>query len=318
MTDQPQRQTPSAVLMVRPAGFGFNEETAGTNVFQTRDPDATDDQLQVLAEQEFDGLVTVLRDADVDVIVIQDTPEPRTPDAVFPNNWVSFHEDGKVILYPMFAPVRRAERRRDVIETLETTYGFEVSQVVDLTPHEEKGKFLEGTGSLIFDYPNRCSYANLSPRTDRDVRGELTGLLGHDLVTFHATDAQGIDVYHTNVVMSIGEKFVVISADAIDDPTERTAVLDRLRSTGRELVLIDRDQMGHFAGNVLEVENREGTKVLVMSSQARASLDASQINALGKHARIVSAPIPTIERVEGGSARCMLAGVHLPRRRVLD
>jgi len=318
MTDKPQRQTPSAVLMVRPAGFGFNEETAGTNVFQTRDPDATADQLQERAVSEFDGLVFELRATGVDVIVIQDTPEPRTPDAVFPNNWISFHEDGKVIVYPMFAPVRRLERRTDVIESLKTTYGFEVSHVVDLTVHEQSGKYLEGTGSLIFDYPHRCSYANLSPRTDPDVLGELTSLLGHELVTFRATDAQGIDVYHTNVVMSIGEAFVVICADAIDDTTERSVVLERLESTGRDLVLIDRNQMGHFAGNVLEVENREGAKVLVMSSQARESLETGQVSSLEKHARIVSSPIPTIERVEGGSARCMLAGVHLPRRQILD
>ncbi len=318
MADQPQRQTASAVLMVRPAGFGFNEETAGTNVFQTRDPDATDEELQDRAVREFDGLVIELRRAGVEVIVIEDTPEPRTPDAIFPNNWISFHEDGRVIVYPMFASIRRLERRVDIIETLETTYGFEVSRIIDLSHHEKAGRFLEGTGSLIFDYPNRCSYANLSPRTDGEVLGELALLLGHDLVTFHATDAEGTDVYHTNVVMSIGERFVVICADAIDDPAERTAVLERLRSTSREIVLIDRDQMGHFAGNVLEVENREKEKVLVMSSQAHESLDTAQIGALEKYARIVSAPIPTIERVEGGSARCMLAGVHLPRRQPLD
>ncbi len=312
------KQTPGAILMVRPAGFGFNEETAETNVFQTRDESATDDELQELAVAEFDALVEELRAANVDVIVFEDTPEPRTPDAIFPNNWISLHQEGTVVVYPMYAPVRRLERRTDIVDTLQTTYGFEVSRVVDLTHHENQGKFLEGTGSLVFDHPGRCAYANLSPRTDADVLRQLTDLLGYDLVTFRATDGAGTDVYHTNVVMSIGERFVIICAAAIDDDSEREAVLGRLRRSGRDLVLIDRDQMGHFAGNVLEVENRDGEKVLVMSGQAMESFRPEQLENLRKHTRIVASPIPTIERIEGGSARCMIAGVHLQRHEVLD
>ena len=312
------KQTPGAILMVRPAGFGFNEETAETNVFQTRDESATDDELQELAVAEFDALVEELRAANVDVIVFEDTPEPRTPDAIFPNNWISLHQEGTVVVYPMYAPVRRLECRTDIVDTLQTTYGFEVSRVVDLTHHENQGKFLEGTGSLVFDHPGRCAYANLSPRTDADVLRQLTDLLGYDLVTFRATDGAGTDVYHTNVVMSIGERFVIICAAAIDDDSEREAVLGRLRRSGRDLVLIDRDQMGHFAGNVLEVENRDGEKVLVMSGQAMESFRPEQLENLRKHTRIVASPIPTIERIEGGSARCMIAGVHLQRHEVLD
>ena len=318
MAEAEHSQTAGAIMMIRPAGFGFNEETAETNVFQTRDENASDDELQELAVTEFDALVEELRAANVDVIVVEDTPEPRTPDAIFPNNWISLHQDGTVVVYPMYAPVRRLERRPDIVDTLQTTYGFEVSRVVDLTHHENQGKFLEGTGSLVFDYPGRCAYANISPRTDPDMLRELTDLLGHALVTFRATDAQGRDVYHTNVVMSIGEGFVVICADAIDDASEREAVLGRLKGTGRDLVLIDRDQMGHFAANVLEVKNSDGEKVLVMSSQALESFRSDQLENLRKHARIVASPIPTVERVEGGSARCMIADVHLPRREVLD
>ena len=318
MAEAEHSQTAGAILMVRPAGFGFNEETAETNIFQTRDENATDDELQELAVAEFDALVEELRAANVDVIVVEDNAEPRTPDAIFPNNWISLHQDGTVVIYPMYAPVRRLERRSDIVDTLQTTYGFDVSRVLDLTHHENEGKFLEGTGSLVFDYPGRSAYANISARTDADVLRELTDLLGCDLITFRATDAQGRDVYHTNVVMSIGEGFVVICADAIDDASEREAALGRLRRSGRDLVLIDRDQMGQFAGNVLEVEDRDGEKVLVMSSQALESFRSGQLEILRKNARIVASPIPTIERVEGGSARCMIAGVHLPRREVLD
>ena len=318
MAEAAHSQTAGAIMMVRPTGFGFNEETAETNVFQTRDENASDDELQELAVAEFDALVGELQAANVDVIVVEDTLEPRTPDAIFPNNWISLHQDGTVVVYPMYAPVRRLERRSDIVDTLQTTYGFEVSRVLDLTHHENEGKFLEGTGSIVFDYPGRCAYANISARTDADVLRELTDLFGYDLITFRATDAQGRDVYHTNVVMSIGEGFVVICADAIDDASEREAALGRLRRSGRDLVLIDRDQMCHFAGNVLEVENRDGEKVLVMSSQALESFRPGQLETLRKHARIVASPIPTIERIEGGSARCMIASVHLPRRVVLD
>jgi len=317
MAEGRHSQTAAAILMVRPAGFGFNEETAETNVFQMRDENLSDKELHEWAILEFDALVKNLRAADVDVIVFEDTPEPRTPEAVFPNNWLSLHQDGTVVIYPMYAPIRRLERRPDIVDKLQTLYRFEVSRVIDLTHHEDQGKFLEGTGSVVFDYQGNCAYANISPRTDADVLSELTELLGYDLVTFQAKDAQGIDIYHTNVVMSIGEGFIIICADAIDNVSEREVVLSRLKDTGRDLVLIDRDQMGHFAGNVLEVESRGRERVLVMSSQALQAFVLGQIKTLQKHARIVTSAIPTVERVEGGSIRCMIAGIHLPRREFL-
>ena len=311
-------QSARAALMVRPAGFGFNAETAGTNAFQTRPEEVTDSELQERAVREFDAMAEAMRKADVEVIVVEDLTDPKTPDAIFPNNWISFHDDGTVVVYPMFAPVRRLERRMDIVETLGISHGFEVSRVVDMSHHEKEERFLEGTGSIVFDFTNGVVYANISPRTHPDLLEELAATFGYELVTFSATDAAGMDVYHTNVLMSIGERFAVICADAIDDVAERKAVLDRLGTTGRELVLIDRDQMTHFAGNVIEVENRHGEKVLVMSTEAHDAFRPEQLETLGRYARIVHSPIPTVETVEGGSARCMIAGIHLPRKPVLD
>ena len=311
-------QSAPAALMVRPAGFGFNAETAGTNAFQTQPEDVTDSELQALAVAEFDALASEMRKADVEVIVVEDLPDPKTPDAIFPNNWVSFHDDGTVVVYPMYAPVRRLERRMDILDSLSTGHGFEVSRVVDMSHYEDEDRFLEGTGSIVFDFREGVVYANISPRTHPDLLKELAVTFGYELVTFGATDAAGMDVYHTNVLMSIGEGFAVICADAIDAATERQAVLDRLGASGRELVLIDRDQMAHFAGNVIEVENRHGDKVLVMSTEAHDAFRSDQLETLGRYATIVHSPIPTVETVEGGSARCMIAGVHLPRKPVLD
>lgn len=307
-------QTASAILMVRPAGFGFNEETAGTNAFQTKDRNTSDEALQTCALKEFDGLVKALRSADVEVILFDDTPEPKKPDAIFPNNWISLHEDGTVFLYPMLAPLRRLERRIDIVESLKKLHKYDVSRVVDLSDYETQGKFLEGTGSIVFDYQFRHAYANISPRTDPLVLREVTGHLGYDLVAFSATDAQGIDIYHTNVVMSIGSYFAVICAEAIDDAHQRDTVLSLLGNTGRHLILVDRLQMVHFTSNILEVKSRAGESVVVMSDRSLKSFRPEQLEILQVHSKIVSSPIPTIERIEGGSARCMMAAIYLPRK----
>ena len=306
-------QSASSILMIRPAGFGFNEETAETNVFQNRIEGVSRDELQERAVSEFDALVDEVRRAGVRVIVVEDQPEPPTPDAVFPNNWISFHEDGTVILYPMYAPSRRLERRSEVLEILKTDHGFRVTHVVDLTHHERQERFLEGTGSIVFDHVNRRAYANLSARTHPEILHEVTRMLGYDRVLFHASNEEGNAVYHTNVVMSIGRGFVVIAADAIRDMAERDTVLQNLETTGRRMVLIDCEQMERFAGNVLEVESGKGDNVLLMSAAAYDVFRPDQIETLEECARIVTSPIATFETAGGGSVRCMIAEVRLPQ-----
>jgi hypothetical protein len=314
MADTPFGSGPPTVLMIRPAAFGYNEDTAATNQFQTRPEDTTAETLQEKALAEFDALVEAIHNSGVEVIVIEDPPEPASPDALFPNNWISFHADGTVVLYPMCAPSRRLERRVDLIPILQDRHGFRASRVVDLSHHEEEGRFLEGTGSIVFDHPNHCAYANLSARTHPELVAELAELLGYEAVVFHAADGEGNEVYHTNVVMSIGTDFAVVAAEAISDSRERAALMARLEESGRRLIRIDLDQMGRFAGNVLEVKNRDGRSVLVMSTSARAAFEPDQLSILGISAAIVDSPLPTIETVGGGSARCMLAEVFLPHR----
>src|SRR5688572_1666948 len=202
-------QLPSAVLMVRPARFGFNPETATTNAFQREDTELSRGEIERRARVEFDLFAGRLRGAGVNIIVIEDTKEPRTPDAVFPNNWISFHHDGTVILYPMYSPLRRLERRRDIVDRVRAA-GFRVERVIDLSHHENQGRFLEGTGSIVFDHLHRVAYANLSPRTHVEVLKELCGLLDYKPITFRATDQHGQDIYHTNVLMSLGQQFAIL------------------------------------------------------------------------------------------------------------
>ena len=260
MGDSSNGSAAAAVLMIRPAGFGFNEDTAATNLFQTRPDDKAKDTLRERALAEFDSLNDAIRRPGVAVIVIEDRPQPRTPDAVFPNNWLSFHPDGTVVLYPMCAPSRRLERREDLISVLQEDYGFDVTRVVDLAHHEEEGRFLEGTGSIVFDHRDRCVYANVSARTHPELVAELAKILGYDTVVFHATDREGNDVYHTNVVMSIGTAFAVVAAEAISDSHERSALMGRLEGTGRRLIRISLDQMGHSPGTYWK--SRPGTAVV--------------------------------------------------------
>src|SRR5215831_785044 len=258
-------QIPAAVAMVRPASFGFNPDTAPSFLFQREITDANRREIERRARIEFDLLAGRLRDAGVEVIIFEDKEELHTPDAVFPNNWVSFHHDGTVVLYPMFGPSRRPERRRDIIEKLQNG-GFRVSRVLDLTHHENQGRFLEGTGSVVFDHAEHIAYANSSPRTDFNVLKELCTALGYSAICFQATYENGDPIFHTDMMMSLGDRFAVFCGESIADPAERKRVFDSLKSSGRELISIDRKQVEQFTGNVLQLRTRDGDTVLAIST----------------------------------------------------
>jgi hypothetical protein len=301
-------QSTSHLLMIRPVNFGFNEETAESNAFQNKDKNQQ--QVQEKALAEFNGFVSVLCANGVDVTVIDDTPQPYTPDSIFPNNWVSFHADGNVFLYPMQAENRRLERREDIISRLEDN--FNVHHIVDLSRYEEQDKFLEGTGSMVLDRVNKIAYACLSPRTDKDVLDVFCEQSGYTAVCFDAVDEKGKAIYHTNVLMCVGSRFSVICLDSIPNPHERIVVSESLISNQKEIIEISFEQMNQFAGNMLEVQNQDGETLIVMSESAYKSLEDEQVAILGKYGKLVYADIHTIENNGGGSARCMMAEVHLP------
>lgn len=310
-----EAQTASHVLIIRPVRFAGNVQTAASNRFQELSAGEAADATQNAALREFESLADRLRESGVVVHVVDDTSEPHTPDSIFPNNWVSFHADGTVVLYPMLAPNRRLERRLDIIETLDREHGFHVSRTIDLTHREVEEKFLEGTGSLVLDRRNRIAYACLSPRTDMDVLGEFAQRLDYEIVAFDAFDAGGAPIYHTNVLMSVGEHFAAVCSACIE-PARRDAVIGLLESSGRIIVDLGMEQMQRFAGNMLELKTQSGLPVIAMSQCALDSLDVSQLAMLtARGERIVSADIPTIERLGGGSVRCMIAEVHLPQRK---
>ena len=306
-----ESQLTSTVLMIRPTRFESNPMTASSNVFQGRSG-VTPAEQQQEAAREFDGLVDALRAAKIEVVVVDDTPEPHTPDSIFPNNWVSFHADGRVVLYPMEAVNRRTERRPDIIERLVDEFGFQVTEVLDLSEHENSGHYLEGTGSMVLDRVNRVAYACLSSRTQLDPLGDFAQRMGYDVVAFDAVDKDGVPIYHTNVLMNVGEALAVICDEAIVRDEQRDAVMTRLRESGRDVVSISYDQLDAFAGNMLELRSKEGDRVLAMSSQAWNSLNAEQRQVLQANGKIVSSPINNIESSAGGSVRCMLAEIHLP------
>jgi hypothetical protein len=306
--------------MVRPARFAFNPETAASNAFQSRSAAASGREsgsgagaAQELALREFDGLTDKLAGAGIEVIVAEDTASPAKPDAIFPNNWVSFHRDGTVVLHPMLAPNRRWERREELVRQVTREGGYRTSRTVDLSYREGEAKFLEGTGSLVLDRANRIAYAGLSPRTDLDVLGEFAQQLDYDLVTFEAFDASRKPVYHTNVLMAIGTGFAVLCGEVIADPAHRAAVAQKLRATGHEVIDISMGQMHKFAGNLLELAAASGS-VIAMSTTAWRSFDPVQRRILEGHGSVVAADIPVIERLGGGGVRCMLAEIHLPKR----
>jgi hypothetical protein len=307
-----EQQSAGAVLMVRPARFGCNPQTAASNAFQAM-PDARAGDPQNTVLKEFHGLAEALERAGVEVLIASDSDQPPKPDAIFPNNWVSFHQDGTVALYPMLAPNRRWERREEVLEHVVSQGGFRVSRTVDLTHRESEEKYLEGTGSLVLDRVHRVAYAGMSPRTDLDVLGEFAQQLDYELTTFSAVDANGRAVYHTNVLMAIGTGFAVVCSDAIMNADHRAAVLSQLRATGHDIVEISWPQMAQFAANVLEL-TALGGRLIAMSTTALRSLSAQQRRVLESHAELLAVEIPTIERLGGGGARCMLAEIHLPKR----
>ena len=297
--------------MVRPASFGWNPQTASSNRFQAAAPRTGD--LQPLAVAEFDALAAALASAGIEVHVFDDRTEPRCPDAVFPNNWVSLHADGTVVLYPMLAPNRRFERRRELVAELERRGGFRVRRVLELARHEHAGRFLEGTGSVVFDHTARVAYACRSPRSDVSVLQELCDELGYEPCAFDAAGADGTPVYHTNVLLSVGSRYALVAAEALAEK-DRVTTLERLAATGRRVVTIGLAQMSEFAGNLLELRSRSGRPVVAISERGLRSLTQDQREALATCVdEIVAVSVPTIEEAGGGSVRCMLAEVFLPR-----
>lgn len=305
-------QITSHILMVRPANFGYNAETAQNNAFQKNDQTISPEKIKEKAIEEFDTFVANLRKAGVDVTVIQDSPEPLKPDAVFPNNWVSFHQNGAIITYPIYSPLRRLERREDILEQL--SQRFEVRDRYKLEKSEAKELYLEGTGSVILDRQNKLAFACISERTHTQLLDEFCELIGYSKVIFQAVDEKGIPIYHTNVMMAIGETFVVICMDTIRDPDHAQALRRLFDLHNKELIDISIEQMNSFAGNMLQVRNQEGIPLLVMSSQAYYSLTKTQIEQIEKHTRTLHSPINTIENFGGGSARCMMAEIFLPEK----
>ncbi|TNE58943.1 MAG: amidinotransferase [Bacteroidetes bacterium] len=307
-----RQQTTPYILMVRPVNFGFNAETAASNAFQHNDTSLSPEAIRRQAVEEFDAFVNALREAGVQVIVAQDSARPVKPDAVFPNNWVTFHQEGFLVTYPMFAPTRRRERRRQVLDTV-LKEGFSSEKRINLEFNEKIDRFLEGTGSIIFDHQHRLAYACLSTRTDAALLQDLCDILDYTPVVFHSVDVHGQDIYHTNVMMAMGETFVVICLETIRDANERALVLRHFSETGKEVVEITLSQMESFAGNMLQVRTLKGEQLLVMSEQAYQSLTPEQVGRLEKHTGILYWPIPTIETYGGGSVRCMMAEVFLPK-----
>ncbi|RKS89771.1 hypothetical protein BC952_2950 [Flavobacterium limicola] len=309
------KQTTNSILMIRPVAFRMNEQTAVNNYYQKVLDGLLPATVNAKAQQEFDAFVEKLTAVGVDVTVVDDTLNPDTPDSIFPNNWISFHENGDVALYPMFAENRRQERREEILDLLEEK-GFVIHNIIDYTSAEEDGFFLEGTGSLLLDRANAKAYCALSPRADEELFIEFCEDFDYAPVIFEAfqtVDSERKLIYHTNVMMCLGETFAVICSDCIDDKKERKMVLDNLKENGKEIILITEAQMNNFAGNMLEIRGANDKRYLVMSAAAHQSLTSKQIEQLEKHAEILSSSLDTIEACGGGSARCMMAEIFLPR-----
>lgn len=306
------QQATDTVMMIRPARFRSNPETAASNAFQ--DTSALPDQrAQEAALREFEGAVKSLQTAGVDVCVMEDEPEPLRPDAIFPNNWITTHPDGTVVLYPMLAESRRTEVRPGLVDALRSQYGFAARRVLDLTAWVQQGKFLEGTGSMVLDHFARVAYACNSPRTDRAVLEAFCAELDYEPVMFDAVDAEGIPVYHTNVMMWIGTKLAGVCLEAIPDAGQRALLRERLAASGRDILELSQQQVLAYAGNMLELRTRDGASVMAMSASAHGALTAPQLEIIHGHATPVAADIASIEVCAGGSLRCMLAEVFLPR-----
>lgn len=302
-------QTTPYILMIRPVDFKFNPQTAGNNMFQK---EGTQSDVQALALAEFDAFVAKLRENQIDITVINDIPHPETPDSIFPNNWVSFHNDGSAFLYPMFSPNRRLERRKDILDQLASR--FELNHITDLSFFENQVLYLEGTGSMVLDRDNKIAYACLSVRTDIEVLNNFCMLSGYQPIVFQSVDDKNFPIYHTNVMMCIADSYAVICLESIKNETERQQLATALEKSGKTIIAISLAQMNQFAGNMLQVENKTAEKLLIMSEQALKSLHGTQITKLESFNRIITSPLYTIEQNGGGSARCMMAEIHLPLR----
>jgi hypothetical protein len=309
------QQITNTILMIRPVSFRMNEQTAVNNYYQKVLESVTPETVQFKALQEFDDFVEKLQAVGVNVIVINDTKDTDTPDSIFPNNWISFHENGDVALYPMFAENRRLERREDILETLEDL-GYQINNVVDYTSAEEEKIYLEGTGSLLLDRVNGKAYCALSPRADEDLLIEFCEDFEFTPVSFIANQTlneKRVPIYHTNVMMCLGEKFSVICLDSIDDKKERKEVIKHLKEDRKEIIAITEEQVNNFAGNMLQILGKNEERYIVMSNSAYESLTKQQLNQLEKHGKILYSSLDTIEACGGGSARCMMAEVFLPK-----
>ncbi len=309
------KQTTNTILMIRPVSFRMNEQTAVNNYYQKVIDGLMPATANVKAQVEFDTLVEKLRAVGVNVVVVDDTLDSDTPDSIFPNNWISFHESGDVVLYPMFAENRRLERREDVLEVLEDS-GFQINDIMDYTSAEEDNIFLEGTGSIVLDRANEIAYCALSPRADEELFIEFCEDFEYNPIIFEAyqtVEGERKYIYHTNVMMCVGETFAIICADCIDDKSERKMVLESLKKSGKEVILITEEQVNNFAGNMLQVRGTNDELFTVMSSSAYQSLKKDQINRIEKHSKIIHSSLDVIEACGGGSARCMMAEVFLPK-----
>jgi len=310
------QQLANTILMIRPVKFGYNVETAENNHYQRELSEVAPEEIQRRALAEFNQLVDTLTQRGVKVIAVDDTAEKETPDSIFPNNWISFHQDGTVVTYPMWAPNRRKERRDDILSTLIKEHGYAIRRKIDYSYFEVEEKFLEGTGSMVLDRKNRIAYACVSPRTHLHLLSEFCQEFGYRPIVFIASqmiDEGFAEIYHTNVMMSIGEDFAVFCADALKNTWEQKDIINIIQETGKDIVYISEDQCNHFAGNMLQVKNQQGERLLVMSEQAYQSLLPEQIQKIKKYTDIVYSPLNTIEACGGGSARCMMAEIFLPK-----
>jgi hypothetical protein len=294
--------------MIQPVNFGFNSQTAVNNTFQKN----MGGNVQQKALEEFTDFVALLRKNKIDVTVVEDSLHPATPDSIFPNNWISFHADGRIFLYPMFAVNRRLERKAAVLDAIKANFSF--TEIIDLTKSESDGFFLEGTGSMFLDRGNKIAYACLSPRTDKKLLNEFCKLVDYSPVTFSAADETGVDIYHTNVMMCVAKTFAVVCLESVTDEAEKENLINSFIKTGKEVVDISLQQLNHFAGNMLQLINKDEELLLVMSTQAFQSLTAKQIGILQKHNRIIHSSLNTIEAVGGGSARCTMAEIFLEKK----
>ncbi|MEM7371482.1 MAG: arginine deiminase-related protein [Bacteroidota bacterium] len=303
-------QSPSHLLMVRPKAFGFNSQTAESNGFQQTVSDLSVSEIRKRAVREFDRFVSILKDHKIEVTVFEDLEEPITTDAVFPNNWISFHQNGKIILYPMMAPIRRLERRHDIVDHFADMYPN--AEVIDLSPHEEEGIYLEGTGSMIMDRVHQRIYACESARTNPVLFRQFCQQMECEGILFHAVDESGLPIYHTNVMMAVGAKVAVVCFESIHDKHERDYLVGRLVESGHEIVPLTMEQINQFAGNMLEVINQEGKPYMVLSQRAYDSLNPTQRSQINMHSELLPIPLDVIETYGGGSVRCMMAEVFLP------